>query len=534
MIRKIFLLIVFAFSLNHTFAQAPGVLDAHFISERYSSFKDNIDIGDKVWEDFLLKRKNGELKLEKGQDTLFSTKRQHHFYPYILGIPYLHLFYEDDHWAVRVYKTVNLETACHGLFGDKGPARHKYIREEDKSIRTDTIYNQLGNTIFKEIIYKGIKSDNITAFSSIWFDQILTPNYYMDTIARDSLADLLKIANKIVVKEDYYYDKYSGETGSQIIALGFYNNEQSLFWTYYPEVSYTLRNSFMLFDRNLGTHLRTSYDELFKSNSYDIESISFSSHKINESYEYNYKKRKADQHHATEMNALFYVSLVRSYVYSNYRNYSGSIKLNVHDNLVLSAQLETGQIQGTCSLIDQSEQPVVQIIFKNNIPHGAYTEYWPNGKIKEKGMFELGLKEGEWLNYFSDGKPMAERNYARGWMNGEQTFWYQNKKKFMTFNYAEFMLNGPFLRFNEKGDLMESGFFTNNYPDGNWNINLFIPKEYVDVVMNNKDLDWEYPATAFEDGILSYDLVLEQGAKPTNCPSPVFTCVSLVKMSEVR
>jgi antitoxin component YwqK of YwqJK toxin-antitoxin module len=112
------------------------------------------------------------------------------------------------------------------------------------------------------------------------------------------------------------------------------------------------------------------------------------------------------------MNALFYVSLVRSYVYSNYRNYSGSIKLNVHDNLVLSAQLETGQIQGTCSLIDQSEQPVVQIIFKNNIPHGAYTEYWPNGKIKEKGMFELGLKEGEWLNYFSDGKPMAERNYA--------------------------------------------------------------------------------------------------------------------------
>jgi hypothetical protein len=74
----------------------------------------------------------------------------------------------------------------------------------------------------------------------------------MDTIARDSLADLLKIANKIVVKEDYYYDKYSGETGSQIIALGFYNNEQSLFWTYYPEVSYTLRNSFMLFDRNLG------------------------------------------------------------------------------------------------------------------------------------------------------------------------------------------------------------------------------------------------------------------------------------------
>jgi len=519
---------------NLTFAQAPGVLDAHFISERYHTFSDIMDIGDEVWDDFLLKHNKGELKLEKDQDTLFSKKRQSHFYPYILGIPYLHLFYEDDHWAVRVYKTVDLETSCNGLFGSKGPARHLYIREKDKSITTDTIYNQWNNAIFKEIIYKGIKSDYITAYSTIWYDRELTADFQTDTLIRDSLAHLVWIANKIVIKEDYYYDKYKGQTGSQIIALGFYKDDESLFWTYYPELSYTLRNSFMLFDNKLGTQSQTSYDEIFKSHRYDIESIAFSSHKINESYEYNYKNRNADQQHATEMNALFYVSLIQSYIYSSYHNYSGTINLIVHDNLVLSTKLETGQIQGICSLIDQSKKPVVQITFKNNIPQGAYTEYWPNGKIKEKGMFEMGLKEGEWLNYFSDGKQMAARNYARGWMDGEQNFWYQNKKKYMTFTYSKFMLNGPFLRFNEKGGLMESGFFTNNYPDGAWQINIPIPQAYVDVVMNNEELNWKYSPAAFEDGILSYNLVLEQGPKPTNCPSPIFTCVSLVSMGEVR
>ena len=70
------------------------------------------------------------------------------------------------------------------------------------------------------------------------------------------------------------------------------------------------------------------------------------------------------------MNALFYIKLFKSYIQANYRNYTGKVNMKVHDNLILSTQLETGQIEGICKLINESNLPVVQLEFKNHIPQG--------------------------------------------------------------------------------------------------------------------------------------------------------------------
>lgn len=529
-----FLLFISLSVITSAFSQAAGVLDARFISEKHYTFLDKIDIGGDVWHDLYNKHRKGELILDNGMDSLFNKAHSNGFYPHKFGFPYSELFHEDDHWAVRVYKTIDLETSCQGLFWDKGPARHKYTRESDGSTRTDTVYNYFGNSIFKDVVEKGIRKGYISVYLDIWYDQVFDKTYHPDTNIIDSLANLLPVVNKIIVKEDYFYDKYTGKTGAQIIAIGFYHDDQKLFWTYYPELSYSLRNNFLFHDPDINFPRNTTFDEVLKQQYYDIESISFEAHQVN-AHLWN-ANHSSDGHleHLTEMNARFYVKLIQSYIQANYRNFTGQIKMEVHDNLTLSTRLQSGQIQGLCQLLDEKNQPTLQIEFKNHIPNGTYTEFWHNGKVKEKGQFELGLKEGEWLNYFSNGKKMGLRNYERGWANGEQNLWYKNGEKFMSFVYQNFMLNGAYSRHNEKGELLESGEFADNYPDGNWKVNLHIPQEFVAVILANKDLDWDYPVEAFEDGILSYEVELEQGPKEKNCPSPIFKCVTQLSMSEVK
>ena len=531
--KRIFIYICLFIS-SGVHSQAPGVLDSRFISERHHTFIDHIDIGGEIWDDIFDKFRNNQLSLTKPEDSLFLTGHYSGFYPSRIGIPYLHLFHEDDHWAVRTFKTVDLETSYQGIFWEKGPARHRYYREEDRSLRTDTVFNEHGIHIFKEIVQKGIELDRITPYINMQYDYILDNSYHLDSNARDSIAQLIPLCNKIVIKEDYYYNKYTGTTGSQIIALGFFHNDQTLVWTYYPELSYSLRNNFLFFDHDLNLQLNTTFDEVFKDHFYDIESLSLQPLRINNWRWNDFRKEESDLVHLTDIDALFYVDLVQSYIEANYRNYSGKVEMSVHNNLVLQTTLESGQIQGECKLLSKDKNLRIQINFKNHIANGDYFEYYENGELKETGKFETGLKEGLWTNFFKGGEKMGHRNYSNGWLEGQQKFWYQNGTEYIVFYYENFMLNGPFVRYNPEGSISEKGYFTDNYPDKKWTINLHLPQQYVSIVQSNKDLDWLYPTETYSDGILSYKVELEQGPKLKECPTPIFTCVSLKEMSTVE
>lgn len=510
---------------------APGVLDAAFISERHHVYMEHLDIGGDVWDNLTSEYRKGTLNLS-AEDSSFIDNNYSGYYRSQIGIPYSPLYHEDDHWALRVYKTVDLETSYQGVFWDKGPARHRYFRESDGSTRTDTVYNETGYHVFKLIIQAGILMDRITPYLDEYYTQKIDWNRSLpDTLVRDSLGKLTPLANKIVLKEDYFYNKYTGETDSKIIAMGFYQGDKELFWCYYPELSYSLRNNFLFFDHDLNWQLNTTYDEIFKNQLYDVSEIEYKTHKIET---WRWRPKEPDLSQFTEMNALFQVDLMKDYIEANYRNYSGIVNHPVHNGYTLSTELQNGQIQGKCAFITAEQQTVVSVEFKNHMPHGNYVEYHSNGKLKENGRFEMGLKTGKWIDYSEKGKVLAERNYQNGWMQGEQNLYYSNGKPFVNFTYDKFMLNGPYERFSEKGKISEKGFFTNNYPDKNWEINLELPEEFIRIVKSNKQAKWYYPVDAYLDGVLSYQVELEVGPKETNCPTPVFTCVSLLNMSEVK
>jgi len=522
-------LIFFFLSIQISFgqSQAPGILDGPFISERHHAFIDLLEYGDEVWDDLLRKKNKKELVLTEAQKEIFEKRRHYSgFYPYEFGMDYNPLFYEDDHWSTRVYKTVNLSTSYNGVFGPKGPIRLHYIREKGK-ILTDTLYNDRGNTIFLERIEEAIRKEWITTYTDVWYGQILDDSYHPDSIAVDSIAALVKTANKMLIKEDYFYIKQTGKVESMIVAVGLYKDDQKLLWMYYPELSYSLRADFLFFDDELYMQSSTNVDRILREQRYEVESLRYETHKIH-GYRWYLRDGDGEQtEYMTEMNALFQMDFIQTTIRANYRNYTGSIEREIHNDLILKARLENGQLQGLCELVTAENNPSVQIEFKNNIANGEYSEFYKNGKLKEKGRFELGLKEGEWLNYFESGKKMAERNYERGWMQGKQQFWFENRKPFMTFSYDNFELNGPFERYTEKGDLMESGFFSDNYPDGTWEVNMTLPQFYLDIFHANENLAWPYPTEAYKDGVLTFKVELEQGPQEKNCPSPMFKCVSL-------
>jgi len=67
------------------------------------------------------------------------------------------------------------------------------------------------------------------------------------------------------------------------------------------------------------------------------------------------------------------------------------------------------------------------------------------GALQEEGLFRNGLKEGTWVVYHPDGVFPAK-----------------------VITYAEGMYNGPYMEFNERGQLTLRASYKNNILDGPW------------------------------------------------------------------
>lgn len=47
-----------------------------------------------------------------------------------------------------------------------------------------------------------------------------------------------------------------------------------------------------------------------------------------------------------------------------------------------------------------------------------HTEYFLNGKVKEEGELNDGIKNGIWIEYYPNGKPKVKKYYDQGRKHG--------------------------------------------------------------------------------------------------------------------
>ncbi|MBK7816925.1 MAG: hypothetical protein IPJ60_04755 [Sphingobacteriaceae bacterium] len=82
--------------------------------------------------------------------------------------------------------------------------------------------------------------------------------------------------------------------------------------------------------------------------------------------------------------------------------------------------------------------------FYKGMPHGAFYEYYKNGKINRKGFYNYGKEDSTWCLYYEDGDLKAVERYVRGKKWGTNTYRYKN------------------------GQVAQIIKFTNDLPDSTW------------------------------------------------------------------
>ncbi|MEM9328536.1 MAG: hypothetical protein AAGA85_22915 [Bacteroidota bacterium] len=81
--------------------------------------------------------------------------------------------------------------------------------------------------------------------------------------------------------------------------------------------------------------------------------------------------------------------------------------------------------------------------YAGNLLDREYLEYFPDGSLKTKGRFDLGLKEGKWYQ------------------------WHRNGKLSSTMSFTQGRRDGDFAQYDPKGRVLQRGSFDEGLLDGN-------------------------------------------------------------------
>ena len=75
---------------------------------------------------------------------------------------------------------------------------------------------------------------------------------------------------------------------------------------------------------------------------------------------------------------------------------------------------------------------------------GDYTDKYPNGIVKFKGLFRFGQRHGMWMSFYPNGLAWSEMHYDKGLRHGPNNTYYEN------------------------GSMRFSGFYKNDVKDSIW------------------------------------------------------------------
>lgn len=153
------------------------------------------------------------------------------------------------------------------------------------------------------------------------------------------------------------------------------------------------------------------------------------------------------------------------------------------------------------------------ISYKEDIPHGTYTEYYSvatsqdtinntseqeysevkiDGSsqfpmLKEQGLYAYGKKEGKWVSYYPDGIPSHEILYSNDKKHGVYTSYHTNGTIKEKGTYNNDVKEGAWFAYHDNGQLQTQQLFINGIKDG-IEVNYHSNSKVQDKVMYNNGL----------------------------------------------
>ena len=153
----------------------------------------------------------------------------------------------------------------------------------------------------------------------------------------------------------------------------------------------------------------------------------------------------------------------------------------IYDSIGNSAFINNGFVDG--KYIIRDEYGISALNYKKGIANGIFTYTDRSGRLKESGIFEMGVPNGKYVEYDSLGKKMVEQNFKNGYLDElriekiisddnsiDSTYfkmgmriwekrYFSNKKLKSEKFYKNDTLNGHFKLFINEGDDLEYDYF---------------------------------------------------------------------------
>jgi len=110
---------------------------------------------------------------------------------------------------------------------------------------------------------------------------------------------------------------------------------------------------------------------------------------------------------------------------------------------------------------------------------GIWIEYHHTGEFKGKGIYKDNNRIGEWIFYYASGQIEQKGKYdKKGRSQGLWQWYYESGQLMREENYLNGSRNGDIRDFDEEGNVILTGQYTDNKKEGIWKLQL---KDYMEI-----------------------------------------------------
>ena len=115
-----------------------------------------------------------------------------------------------------------------------------------------------------------------------------------------------------------------------------------------------------------------------------------------------------------------------------------------------------------------NDSPREKGAFTNGQQSGKWSFYYRSGELREEGEIENNSKVGTWTQYHKNGKKWGEGAYKNGQQNGEWTWWHFNGSIDVKETYVDGQRSGAWYSYHDNGALKMEGTYENGRRNGEW------------------------------------------------------------------
>lgn len=132
----------------------------------------------------------------------------------------------------------------------------------------------------------------------------------------------------------------------------------------------------------------------------------------------------------------------------------------------------------------------------NGNKSGIWSEYYANGRLKQRGRFDKNSRTGEWLQYYGSGKLQSTCNFQNDRLHGEIIVYHLNGAIQSKGFYVNNQKDGYWTDYHISGNVEKQEIFANGKLSGSWN---FSPRSNE----NLRDFSKIVSTTTYENDRLS-------------------------------